>query len=180
MMRSPNTHKYLRLATFVTENCDDSNTWQLAVSADGGSYVNVGSAVSSNGHQTVRPVSGGAPLSTVAFHNVKPRLTQTAASSTAPPQIRGPLEVIYDERPDMVEEVFVTVLLGQRGNRTAEQDYDALESLADHSQGTPVTVRLPGESAVRYGFVVGLDNARDITGDQVRAVDLRLVVWETS
>lgn len=179
LARNPNLHRNVRSAQFVTENCNGSNTWQLAVSVDEGSYVNIGSAVSSNGHQTLVPVSAGAPIGTVDFHQLKPRLTQVAASASAPPQIRGFLSVQYDERPRRVEQITITVRLGDQG-RSIATDRAALEGLAGHGQGQPVAVQLPGEpSTTRYGFVDDVMES-DLSGDGIVGMTISIALWETS
>ena len=178
LMTVPGLHGNLRYMSFLTENADGDNNWQAAVSVDEGSYVNVGSAVTSNGHQTVRPVSGGVPLTTVDFHTLKPRLTQAADSTTAPPQIRGELTVVYDERPDMVEEATLVIHLG--GLREAESEWADLTGLDDHGQGTPVKIQLTDDATARYGFVTGVSDRTDLKGDGIESVTVTVTAWETS
>lgn len=174
MMRLNGLHANLRHAMFLTENCDANNTWQLAVSVDGGSYINVGSAVTTNGHQTVRPVSAGAPLSTVSFHTIKPRLTQVAASSSAPPQIRGRLTLVYDERPELITEIKVYVYVRD------DSELDTLFDLAGHGQNSPIEVSLPDRSDTYYGFVASAEQATDIKVDTQQAVALTVHLWDVS
>ena len=175
-----NLHRTLRSATLVSENCTAANTWQLAVSLDEGAYANVGSAVIANGHQVIRPVTASAPSAGINFHTLKPRLTQVAANSSAPPQIRGPLTIIYDERPDTVTDIQVVVLLGQQGRQT-ETSADALLALADHGQSQPITIRLPGQIANvnQYAHVSDVE-IEDRTGDGVLMATVSLTMWETS
>lgn len=176
MTRSSNMHKNIRYFVMLVDGVDASNTWQVAVSVDGGAYVNVGSPITSSGHKFIYPSSGGVPLTTVNGHTFKPRLTQVAASSSAPPQVRA-FEMVYDERPDVIEEVRVAVQIGASGT-----DYTNLTSLmSPHgSGGSPIAVQLPGEIDTKYAFVTGVDEVKDIRGDAVRTALLTLQVWETS
>ena len=167
----------LRYAKFQTENCSPSNTWQLAVDVDdAGSYINIGSAVTTNGMQTVRPVSAGAPLGTVSFNSVKPRLTQVSANSTTPPQIRGALTMSFDLRPDMVQEIDVLLEMN------SASDLTNLQALIGVGQLNPVTLRLPTQTAVNtdlYGYVITAEwHDRTDPTDNVALVKLRQ--WETS
>jgi hypothetical protein len=170
MMRSQALHKYVRYFSFFTEQCTSARTWQLAVSADGDSYVNVGAPVTTNGHQIVRPVTGGAPVHDMDFHTLKPRLTQVNDSATAPPQIRGKLSLIYDERPDVLEEVdaFVRVNAGT---------WDRLVTLAGHEQHAPVAISLPGDRGTHYGFVTNVGPRQDHQGDAIEVVQVTLQLW---
>lgn len=177
MTREPHLLKYPRWFRFRTENCDGSNTWQLALSPNhGAAYTNVGSAVATNGAQVVRPVSSGAPVTGLVGYEPKPRLTQVAASSSAPPQIRGVLEMGYDERPEMVLEIVVVV------QRKRHADLATFEALADGTSATgqtPVAVVLPGESTTRYGYVV-LPQAQELKGDEVEGIAMTLTLWDVS
>lgn len=173
MMRGQHLHNNLRYASFFTEQCSSTKSWQLSVSPDGGAYVNIGSAVTSNGHQIVRPVSGGVPLTTVDFHTLKPKLTQVNDSATTPPQIRGHLEICWDERPDMVEEISVVLHLEN------PQWWSTLRTLAGHSTETPIALSLPGDTATYYGFVTDAVE-EDLKGDGVLGASLSLILWPTS
>lgn len=183
LMRDQHMMKNVRLARFATENLVSSDSWQLAVSVDEGSYVNVGSSVTSDGYQVVRPVSGGVPLATVDGHAIKPRLTQVAGgsgSNTSPPQIRGTLEITYDERPDRIEEFDVVLIPATRG-RSNRTDIDALLAQADpDTTSSPVTFRLPDRTSDDYGFVSQVSDIQDLLGDGVESVTVQIQVWETS
>lgn len=162
----------LRAGRFFTENCDANNTWTLAVDVDDAeSYINVGSAVTSDGAQTVRPVSGGVPLTTVSFTSIKPRLTQTADSTTAPPQIRGELTLDIDLRPEYVREI--DVLLELKGDGQLAD----LRALIGDNQKPPVKMRLPSQTGVNtdlYGYVITADwYDRTDSTDTVAMVKLR-------
>ena len=172
MTRAQNLHKYIRLFYLFSEQCTSAKTWQLAVSADGGSYVNIGAPVSANGHHVLRPTTGGAPLPTVDFHTLKPRLVQVNNSTTTPPQLRGHLTLIYDERPDMVTEVRAAVL-------TRAGDEDALETYVGHDTETPQRISLPGDSKSYYGFVTGAGPLTDIRGDGISAMQVTMILWDT-
>jgi hypothetical protein len=179
MMRSQAMLNNLRQLIVLSENCDGSNTWQAAVSVNEGSYVNVGSAVSGNGLQRLRPVSGGAPLTSVGFSTIKPRLTQVAGSSSSPPQLRGPMTGIYDERPEQIQEVQFILQLGQ-GER-ADTQFTALEALVTDTQQTPdIQIKLPTDpdGTSRYAFLTGM-REMDLKEDQ-RGIEIQATVWETS
>ena len=164
----------LRHASFITENCDGSNTWQLANAVDGGSYVDVGAAVSTNGRQMVRPVSGTTPLTTVNGYAFKPRLTQVAASSSSPPQIRGDLDMTFDERPDMIEEITVMVQI------ETEDDFDRLAALVTNTTASPDKATLPNELDEIDVMVAGLSERQDIKGNGVEAIAVTLHKWDVS
>jgi len=176
--RDPTMRKNLRYAKFITENGSAARTIQLAVSVDGASYVNVGSATTTSGIQTVRPTSGGAPLSTVNGFTLKPRMTLVNNSTTTPTQVRGYLDLVYDERPDMVEEISAMILLG--AERSRETEIAALHALADQEQGAPVAVILPNSTTTAYGMIVAIGEEQDIgTGEQM-GVPVTIHIWETS
>ena len=155
-MRSNHVRKTVRWGRFITENASASNTWTLAVSMTGGAYSNVGSAVTANGAQKVVPATvSSAPTG----YTIKPRMTQVAASSAAPPQLRGTLEIGYDERPDRVIECAFTLHLQSRAELTR------LEGYADGEDTTgqqPLEIRLPEDSTLRYGFVTQVEE-QDLT-----------------
>ena len=174
MMRLNGVHANLRSASFFTENCTPLNTWQLAVSCDGAAYRDVGSAVYTNGHQIVRPVSGSppGPREDVDFHFIKPRLTQVAGSATAPPQIRGKLTLYWDERPDTITEIAVYVYLRD------ERMWDEIVALTEHERSTPIEVSLPGRRETFYGMVSDVRQAVDVSGDAQQAVALSIQLWD--
>ena len=172
MMRLNGLRANLRQAAFFTEDCTPLNTWQLAVSCDGGAYVNVGSPVYTDGHQIVRPTSGPLPRDDVAFHYIKPRLTQVAASSSAPPSIRGKLTLFWDERPETITEVKVYVYMRD------EQMLDELFSLADRETTTPIEISLPGRTEALYGMVGDVKQAVDVGKDGRQAVALAVQIWD--
>jgi hypothetical protein len=177
MMRQNMLHKYTRYWSFITENCDPGKTWQLACSSDEGAFVDVGDPISTNGHHFVRPVDGnGVPLAEgagVDFHTLKPRLASTNTSDTAPPQIRGPLTLVYDERPDTVLDVRVRVALTTKTRATM---IDALEELANHDAIAPIKISLPDELTPRYGFVTAVQ-LEEIGGDGAQAARVDMTLW---
>ena len=181
LMRDDHLRKFPRWGRFTTESCDATNTWRLAISPDEAAYVNVGAAVQANGVQTVRPATGSplSPDTSLSGFTIKPRLTQVAAnssSSSSPPQIRGTLEIGYDERPDHVlETAFVLQLERPADMATLEAFLDG----ADANGQTPVAVVLPGESSFRYGFVT-LVQVEDLVGDAVLGAALSIVLWDVS
>ena len=172
--RAQSLHKFLRYAMFFTEDCDATKTWQLAVSCDGYSYVNVGNPVSTNGHQVVRPVTGGKPLPTATFHTIKPKLTQVNDSTTTPPLIRGHLTMVYDERPDMIEEVQAFIYL------ESDQAWGNLKKLVGHETEVPGGVSLPGDRTAQYGFLTELGPMQDVNKDGVLMAQVSIQMWQTS
>jgi hypothetical protein len=168
----------MRWAKFVTENCVAStDTWQLAVDVDdAASYIPIGSAVTSNGMNTVRPVSGTSPLATTTFNRIKPRLTQVASSESAPPQIRGDLTMAFDLRPDQVREINVVVELDNLGQLRD------LETLVSDDTLTPVALRLPTDDGVnedRFAYISELE-VYDRTNPEDMVIELTIVEWGVS
>ena len=168
----------VRWAKLFTENCvDATDTWQVHVDVDDAdSYIAIGSAITANGAQTVRPVSGGAPLATVAFTSLKPRLTQVAASETAPPQIRGELAIGIDARPEFVREVDVLLDLEQ------QSDLADLQALVTDGTVTPTALRLPTQTEVNtnlYGYVASAQ-WYDRTDPTDNVALVKLIEWEVS
>lgn len=176
MMRENGLRCVPRTWVFITENCNGTNTWQVAVSNDEGSYTNHGSAVTTNGRQVVRPVSGGAPISSLAFNTLKPRLTQVAASSSAPPQIRGDLTLTYDARPERIIDATAVIMLGQY--RSLTQDLANLDGLDDAGTTQPVTVVLPDEITARYAHIEEI--AIEDHAAETRRATVRIAAWDTS
>lgn len=170
-LRNQHCRKTVRWGRFFTEDTSSNGTWTLAVAMDGGSYANIGSAVSTNGAQKVVPSDlTAAPTG----FTVKPRLTQTATSSTTPPKIRGILEIGYDERPDTVIQVEVSV-------KVSQSDLTTLRNLSDGESSTGrnvVTVVLPDDTTTYYGFV-RLNSEEDREGEIVTA-SLTLSLVEAS
>ena len=182
LMGDQHVLRNLRYGQFHCENMVSGDSWQLAISVDEATAVNIGSAVTANGVARAVPVSAGVPLTTVNGYFFKPQLTQVAAgagSSTAPPQIRGFLDLTFDERPDVIEEVTLVVLLDEVNPRT---QYNRLKTLAEPDTASPVTVKLPddfGDTTV-YGIVAGVDEFKDVKGDAVEAVTVKIHQWELS
>ena len=188
----PNLLKNLRSASLRTKNVTGSS-WTLAFSFDDGAYVNCGSAVSTATYTTLRPTSGSgatlAPLSTVSGRPFKPRLTQASGgSSSTPPEVNGTLEVEYDERPEVIEEIVVTVNLTGTAydNNTVIDNLKALVSVDTASpvewamSDDPVPV---GSTGKRYAVVAGVGNRRDLKtsdGNGIEAVDVTIQRWETA
>lgn len=172
----------LRWAKFLAENTAAStDTWQLAVSPDEGAYVNVGSAVATDGLATVRPVTSGVPDGTSSFSTLKPKLTQVASSESAPTQIRGDLTMSYDERAEMVRGISVLV-------EARDGALDRLQALADVSQKTPVPWGNPNDTTVnpnatdgtsRYAYVTHavMEDLKDPSDQGIR---LTILEWATS
>lgn len=181
MMRTAGMLANIRAARFYTENCDSAATWQLAISVNEGSYVNIGDAVTTNGLQTVRPTSSNVPLSTVHGSYFKPRLTQVNDDTQNPSQIRGFLDVTYDERPETVTQHEIMVVLGQGDFPSEETEWSALNNLLERSQAaarTPFAAVLPGEVDTTYGFITKLSERMDLDGHGTHGVIVTFLEWD--
>jgi hypothetical protein len=148
----------------------------------------VGTA-NTNGLQTVRPVAAGVPLTTVNGSYFKPRLTRTSDDPTDPPRIRGFLDMVYDERPETIEEHAFMLVLGHgdfAGPNGAETEYANLVRLIDrgNSEGrSPQAFRLPGATEVdgdSYGLVTSLSERIDLDGKGTQGVVVTVQQWDTA
>ena len=113
---------------------------------------------------------------------LKPRLTQVADNEASPPQIRGFLDITYDERPETVEEHTFMLVLGA-GDFTAETEDDALAVLLDPGNSaaqTPIPLTLPGETATTYGFVVDISGRMDLDAHGTQAVAVTVLGWDVA
>lgn len=180
LTRNSNLHKALRMAMVLGVDLDANNSYQLATSADEGAYVDFGDAVTQGGHQIIRPVTGTAPRSDLGFHTLKPRLRQVAGDNVTPPSLRNALSIVYDERPEIVEEITVALVLGQDG-RDMETEWNELFALVGHTQTQPVLSRLPMNQDDVYTHVVGLDENHDlIEMDGAMGANVRLLQWRVT
>lgn len=178
----PHLLKTIRLFRFKTENMVSGDSWTMAVSVDDGSYVNVGSAVTADGYQTLRPVSAGSPQTNVSGRHFKPRLTQVAGGSgsdTAPPLIRGTVEMEYDERPEEVEVVTLFVDFSGQGRR-AQVQLAELTALSGSSTNGPIPARIPDTTTAERVMVAGVRAISDIKGPDVTGAEVTLHVWKTA
>ena len=87
------------------------------------------------------------------------------------------MEVEYDERPEYITEVGVSIQLtgsdqSKQGTIAALEDYMALTTTG------PLKVRLPDERADQWAMVANVTNRRDLKGDGVEAIDVILHLWE--
>lgn len=176
MMRNQHLRKTIRWGRFFPENMASGNTWQLAVAFDGGSYANIGSAVTAAGGAKVVPAT---LTSAPSGFTPKPRITQVAGAGTAsttPPQLRGFLEIGYDERPDKATEIAVVLAPISDPELARLRAHDD----ADDSTGRqPVEVKLPGDSTTRYGYVTGVEET-DLTDATVIGAAVTLVLVDAS
>lgn len=193
--KNPNTLKVLRLARTRTRSLTSGSSWAVAFGFDtsptdpvGASYTTI-ATVTSNGFQTLTPVSAGAPLSSISGRTIKPRLVQVAAGSGAsstPPEIDGTLEVEYDERPDQIEEVEVAVNLTATGYSDS-YIWDTLLALVGSSTTGPVKVQIPDDlppgvssasgGGQKYAMVAGVTARQDLKDGSIEAVTVRLQCW---
>lgn len=174
--------KTIRQARLHVLNVEPCSTWQLAFTFDidpwdtTPTYVDCGPELDVPGHYTLRPTNGiyGAPTSGISGRAFKPRLTQTAEgpnAETLPPEVNGVLEVEYDERPELIEEVTVMVELGTNADLTL----DILRDFADSSTEGPVKVVVGGKK--HWAMVAGHGKRVDIAGDSVEAAEVVLHLW---
>ncbi len=185
LMRNANTHKNIRYFATQAEDCDATNSWQIAVSVDGGGYVNVGAAITSAGHKVVIPTNGASPpvpLTTVNGHFFKPRITGAHDDAVTPAKLRGTLDMVYDERPDtIVQHTFVVELGATRHTPNgAITDLDNLSDLyAAHGSGaqSPFSFQLPGQTATVYGLVVGVEAITDVKADGIQKALVVVQEW---
>jgi hypothetical protein len=184
MMRGAGLHKNPRTFMVQAEDCDASNSYQLAISVDGGAYVDVGDPVEADGHTLLIPAAAGVPLTTVSGHTYKPRLTCTSASTTTPPKLRGTLDMVYDERPTTITEHTFVVELGATRNTPngAATDYDNLAILFGHSAAaeSPIEFSLPGQPGKVYGMCVSVAQVTDRVGDGLQRAQVVLQEWSTT
>ena len=179
--RDPHLLKILRLARIRAKNMTSGSSWTLAMSFDNGDYLDIGEATS-NGYHTIRPLQQGAdaPLGGISGRTIKPRWTQVAAgsgASTSPPELAGTMEVEYDERPEYITEVAVTVKLSgdersKLGTIAKLEDYIALTT------DGPLRVRLPDQHGDQWAMLANVTNRRDIKPEGVEGVDLIFHLWE--
>jgi hypothetical protein len=185
MMRRPGMRKYLRTAYVLAQNVNDWKYWQLACEIDdSGEYADV-DVVRRDGRAILRPITAGAPDPRFSFHTIKPRLRQVIVgdggsnASTVPPQLRGTLELVWDERPDTVTAVGVAIEI--KSDVTGwRQKVETFEALADADQRVPVPVYLPDdrrEDEPRWGFVTGVERLED--AGEIKGLYVNLVLWET-
>lgn len=184
LMRSQHLMKYPRMAMFKSENCSAAGYWQLAVELDdSGDYLDFGARVDTNGVQFLRPAEGDLPRGDMAFHTLKPRLTQVSGASdasTVPPQIRGNLTIVYTERPEWITDVQCTLVLKNHDLERLERLNDGYaESSPGQYTSTPIRVSLPGETMQYFGFVESVSPTTDVRSDGVQTVQVNLSLWDT-
>lgn len=179
MMQKPGLRKYPQFWRCQVENADANNYFNFSVLRDddiGGQGWEQLAVLNASGFQIIRTLSAGAPISTQWFRRVKPWLHRVASSNTVPVQIRGPLELVYVERPDAVDQLNVTLVLGQLGP-TAAADYARLQALAG-SRSEPIKIVHP-----RYGTLWGfLESAQpeEVSTPGVLAAKCQFVLWDVS
>ena len=182
LMRTAGLNCYLRAAYQLAQDVDEHDTWQLSAEIDdSGEYVPIGLPIRQPGRAVVRPVIAGAPDGRLSFRTFKPRWTQVANGAGAvetPPKLRGPLEIVWDERPDQIKTVGLAVQVTE-GDRSINQQVRQLFDWAESE--TPLPIRLPDlPGAPRgpvYGFVNTVGDVEDF-GDGKSAY-LTLTLWDT-
>lgn len=187
--RDPHLLKTIRLARIRVLNVEDCSDWQLAVTFDldpwdtDPEYMDWGPLMFVPGQYTLRPTAGvgGQPIPKISGRNFKIRLTQRAEgpnAETLPPEVNGPVEVEYDERPAMIEEVTLMLEGGPSINtRIAE-----LVQFASESSNGPELVQLPGDLPRdrKWAMVAGEPQRKDLKGDGVEVIEIVLQVWESA
>lgn len=182
--RDPHMLKALRLVRVRVLNVEYCATWRVAVAFDvepwnTPTYYDVGPELDVPGYHTLRPTMGRAPIQKVAGRNMKFRLTQTAEganSETLPPEINGPVEIEYDERPANIEEVALVLQAGTDADRLVAE----LRDLASEQTEGPSVIRLPGDRANerRYAMVADVQRRTDLKGDGIEGVTVTLHLWD--
>lgn len=184
--RDPNLLKTLRLARCRVLNVEYCSDWQLAVTFDVNpwvtdpDYIDIGPLMDIPGQHTLIGNAGpdGQPLHNISGRNFKPRLTQRADGTNAetlPPEVNGALEIEYDERPAMIEEV--TLLL--QGGDDIDTRMAELTRLASEQSDGPFKVLLPGDKPLdsKYAMVAGQPQRKDLKGNGVEGIEVTLQVW---
>ena len=147
--------------------------------------------VTTDGAHTLIPDNGAltsqgnpSPTASIAGYAIKPRITRTSGSGSVsnPPQMIGALEVEYDERPELVQEV--EVVLNVTGTSyTDNYIWDLMAELMSDQTNRPLRVQIPddlpaGSSAGQaYGMVNNVVNRTDIKGDNIQAVSMIFTLW---
>lgn len=192
--KDPNLLKTLRLVRLQTRGLESGSSWAVSMGFDTSpiapttaTYTAIGT-VATNGYKTTQPVLAGIPLDNISGRTIKPRLVQVAAgasAATTPPELRGTLEIEYDERPDQIEEIHVIVKL----DMTSPSDnavWDRLRQLVGSQVYNPFKLQLPddlppGVSAAsgggqKYGFLQSVTARTDVVGE-LEAVELAFECW---
>jgi hypothetical protein len=194
--REPNLLKTLRLARFKTRNITDGSYWQLGMafnpSPDFGAdanYIDIGTAVTSNGGHTIEPVQGNVPISNISGFTMKPRLTQVASgtgASSTPPEVYGNLEIEYDERPEQIEEI--TVVINMTGTAYSNNlIWDKLRELVGSNTYGPIKIQLPDDQppivsrnssgGQKWAMLSAVTSRDDVKDPGIEGVQLTFQVW---
>lgn len=191
--RDVNLLKTLRLVRLRTRNFGAGSSAAVAFAFDASptaptsaTYTTIGT-VTSNGQQTLTPISGSAPIASISGYTMKPRITLSngaAAGATTPAELDGTLEVEYDERPQQVEQIAVTVYLTGQG---LDENYvwSALQSLKGSAANGPFLIQIPDNlppgvttaagGGKYYAMLSDVQRRQDMTKDDVEAV---VTVWD--
>lgn len=173
--------KTIRCARIHVLNVEPCSTWQLAFTTDidpwdsTPTYIDCGFEMDVPGHYTQTPTNGigGSPVE-ISGRAFKPRLTQTADGTNAetlPPEVNGVLEVEYDERPELIEEVTALIECGADADARVRE----LVKFASNQTKGPQRVNVDGDKA--WAMVAGIPKRIDIKGDSVEAIEVTLHLW---
>lgn len=178
--RDPHLLKVLRRSRVRTKGMTAGSSWTLAFTFDGGTYIDVGT-VTSNGYVTLLPVQDAmaVPLDDIFGRTMKPRLRLVAAGAgavTTPPEVIGPLEVEYDEVPESVQQVMVTLQLAGT-DQTKQGTISSLEEYSGSSTTGPLRMRIPDENRDVWAMVGTPANRRDAKEDAIEVIDVPLFIW---
>lgn len=184
--RDPHLLKVIRVARLRTRNLDGAIVTLFGGFDDGASDPDVElGVVSTDGYHELHPVDTGVPLTTVAGRTFAPMIVIDLTDWTPddePPEVAGVLEIEYDERPEYIEDIELTLQLAGTPDQK-RLAYAQLEALVEAAGPHPVA--LPNELtypvvAQRYAMVADLQQRIDIKGDGVETVAVHLHMWETA
>lgn len=124
--------KDIEAVEFESDSCTANRTIIVGISIDSAAAVNL-STVTSDGFQRLLAVSAGAPLSTLqGGHRIKPQIAYATNSSSAAPQVAGPLRVWWRERPETLRVFTFGLEVADGDVHTAEELQDNLEALMEN------------------------------------------------
>lgn len=190
-----NLLKTLRVVRLQTRGLESGSSWQVLMGFDTSpiapttsTYTSIGT-VATNGYKTSQPVMSGIPLSSISGHTIKPKVIQVAGGASAAatsPELRGTLEIEYDERPDQIEEIHVVVKIDV-SSPTDNYLWDILRQLVGSTEAGPFAIQLPDDlqpgvsvssgGGQKYAMLQAVSARTDITDSSIEAVDLYFETW---
>lgn len=196
--KDPNLLKTLRIVRIQTRGLESGSSWQIAMGFDtnptaptSATYTVIGT-VATNGFKTSDPVISGIPITSISGRTIKPRVTQVAggaSASTTPPELRGTLEIEYDERPEQIEQIEVVVMLDTR-DVSDNYRWDVLRQLVGSSTDGPFKIQLPDDlppgvksgsgGGQKYAMLNSVTARTDLKDDNIEAVTLMWSCWPSA